>query len=219
MRKTINKIIVGTLVTGLAFGGAMSTLTLPAAAKAQPTSRINFELPDYEHETEGKMIEEVYDYVEDDIGDLYPEAAVGIPCPIIIDIDESNPKDIRVYGDFEFFTYSLQGDTLVTEAGGSHPGCIHLRKEADGDYEVKKFDQVEDGSKFDESAKKIFGESRYQKFMEEQSNAEYRDEVRNQIVANYVADNNLAITKIQDYGWDPVELPEANTDSFTSFTK
>ena len=70
-----------------------------------------------------------------------------------------------------------------------------------------------------EQVKKIFGENRYQKFMEEQSNAEYRDEVRNQIVANYVADNNLAITKIQDYGWDPVELPEANSDSFTSFTK
>ena len=97
MRKTINNIIVGTLVTGLVFGGAMSTLTLPAAAKAQPTSRINIELPDYEHETEGKMIEEVYDYVEDDIGDFYPEAAVGIPCPIIIDIDESklpSPEEV-----------------------------------------------------------------------------------------------------------------------------
>ncbi len=42
------------------------------------------------------------------------------------------------------------------------------------------------------------------------------EKTRAQIVANYVAANNLSVTAIQDYGWDPQTLPEENIDSFYS---
>ena len=76
-------------------------------------------------------------------------------------------------------------------------------------------DIVEDGFGFKESAKKIFGEN-YDLFMKEGEDEKVREEIRTQIVANYVAANNLNITAIKDYGWDPVALPEENIDSFYS---
>ena len=72
-----------------------------------------------------------------------------------------------------------------------------------------------DGSDFDESAKKIFGKH-YDEFVKVNSDDKTREETRAQIIANYVAANNLSITAYQDYGWDPVPLPEENIDSFYS---
>lgn len=74
---------------------------------------------------------------------------------------------------------------------------------------------VEDGSNFTESAKKLFGDH-YDKFMEVESDAEAREQIRAQIIANYVAANELSITKYQDEGWGPITLPEENIDSFYS---
>ena len=48
------------------------------------------------------------------------------------------------------------------------------------------------------------------------SDGEKQDEIRAQIIANYVAANKLSITQFKDYGWDPVKLPEENIDSFYS---
>ena len=76
-------------------------------------------------------------------------------------------------------------------------------------------DVVEDGSGFTESAKKIFGKY-YDSFMKDGEDEKLREETRAQIIANYAAANNLKITAYKDYGWDPVTLPDENTDSFYS---
>ena len=73
----------------------------------------------------------------------------------------------------------------------------------------------EDGSDFDPSAKKIFGD-KYDAFMKMYSDSEAKEVTRAQIIANYVAANNLDITEYKDYGWDPVKLPEENIDTFYS---
>ena len=76
-------------------------------------------------------------------------------------------------------------------------------------------DVCEDGESFDESAKKIFGDN-YDAFMKDGEDEKLREETRAQIIANYVAANNLDIKAYQDFGWDPVTLPEENIDSFYS---
>ena len=85
----------------------------------------------------------------------------------------------------------------------------------DGDYDVIDFDVVGDGSEFEVTAKRIFG-NKYDDFMKIYSDQDNREEVRAQIIANYVAANNLDIKYYQDYGWDKVELPAENIDSFYS---
>jgi len=52
--------------------------------------------------------------------------------------------------------------------------------------------------------------------MKAHSDQELADKTRAQIIANYVAANNLSITQYKDFGWDPVTLPEENIDNFYS---
>ena len=174
------------------------------------------ELPAYEYPGPEAFYYEMYKYLTDTYAQDYPEAQVCIPCPVIFAEDDSDPDDMRVYGDFWIFNYDLKGDILENTSGGSYPGVIHFKKDnTAGGYEVTSMEVCEDGSNFEESAKKIFGD-RYEDFIKMQSNDKLREETRAQIIANYVAANNLQITGYQDYGWDPVPLPEENIDSFYS---
>lgn len=174
----------------------------------------NGKLPAYEYPGPEVFYSVLYKYLIDEYAGNYPEAEVSIPCPVIVSMDESDKSDIRVYGNFWIFNYDLNGQTLESSSGGSYPGCIHVKSTDDG-YEVTSMDVVEDAAGFTESAKKIFGD-KYDIFMKNGEDEKLREETRAQIIANYVAANNLDITAYKDYGWDPVKLPEENIDSFYS---
>lgn len=171
-------------------------------------------LPAYEYPGPELFYSVLYQYLLDEYASSYPEADVSIPCPVIVYEDETDNSEIKVYGNFWIFNYDLNGETLECKSGGSYPGCIHV-KNTDAGYEVTSMDVVADGSGFTESAKEIFGEH-YDAFMKEGEDEEYREELRAQIIANYVFDKELNITAYQDYGWDPVPLPEENIDTFYS---
>jgi len=172
------------------------------------------ELPPYEYPGPELFYSVLYSYLIDELSPYYAAADVSIPCPIIVHVDEEDKDDIKVYGNFWIFNYDLNGDILENTSGGSYPGCIHLKSTDEG-YEVTSMEVVEDGSNYTESAKEIFGEY-YDAFVETTSDSEQTESIRAQIIANYVAANNLSITAYQDYGWDPVTLPEENIDSFYS---
>ena len=193
-----------------------------AVADAEPVSfqtvggdkQTSGALPAYDYPGPELFYSVLYKYLTDKYSGNYPEAQVSIPCPVIVKMDESDKSDIKVYGNFWIFNYDLNGKTLENKSGGSYPGCIHVKWSDDG-YEVTSFDVVEDGSGFTESAKKIFG-SNYDAFMKDGEDEKLREKTRAQIIANYVAANNLDITAYQDYGWDPVTLPKQNIDTFYS---
>ncbi len=171
-------------------------------------------LPAYEYPGPELFYSVLYGYVVEDLGQYFDNAGVLIPSISIINIDESNKEDQLVYGDYWIYSYRLNGQTLECTAGGDFPGVIHIKQTDDG-YEVTGFDRVEDGSNFDSSAKELFGEN-YDAFMELSSNSDEKEKVRAQIIANYVFANDLDITEYQDTGWDPVQLPEQNIDTFYS---
>nr|ACM91050.1 hypothetical protein CLOSS21_02223 [uncultured bacterium 34R1] len=143
-------------------------------------------------------------YLTDEIGKSYAPGEICIPCARIVDVDEQNPEDIQVWGDFWVFNYNVSGDTLKTVSGGSHPGLMHIRK-ADNTFEVTAFDQVADGAGNLESAKKIFGD-RFEKFQKMNSDEKAREEDRARLIADYVKSNNLTVKCYQDYGWPAVNL-------------
>ena len=152
-------------------------------------------------------IEQVVDqYIVDTFGKQYAQAEVCIPQQIVVATDEADDQDIKVWGDFWVFNYSIAGDTLKTASGGSHPGLIHLRK-VDNGYEVTAFDQVGDGSQFEPTAKSIFGD-KYEAFMKMHSNDKEREQNRAQGIAKYAKAHGLKVTMYQDYGWPAVKLPE-----------
>ncbi len=173
-------------------------------------------LPPYEYPGPEVFYTVLYQYLLDEYGDNYEEADVTIPTPFIIAEDESDHDDIKIWGDFWINSYNLNGDILENVAGGSYPGLIHIKATDDAaGYEVTGMEVVSDGSDYDPTAKKIFGDH-YDEFVALGADDEGRNAIRAQIIANYAAANDLSITAYQDYGWDPVTLPEENIDSFYS---
>ncbi len=161
---------------------------------------------EYTYTGEDNIINAIDFYICDELAKGYTDGDVGIPTVIEVSRDDSDSKDIKVWGNFIYETYSLDGDVLMCEAGGSHPGCMHLEEtDAGCGYVVTSFDPVADGSDFDSSAKEIFGE-RYDAFMEVYSNDQLYADKRNETISEYVKSHNVPATKFQDFGWDPVDL-------------
>ncbi len=148
----------------------------------------------------------VYEYVATELagGFELEEGMVSIPTVTIIDKIENEDDSVDVLGDFWVDNYTIEGDTLMNQSGGNFPGKMHVVKDGDS-YKVESFEQVGDGDQFEPTAKEIFGD-KYDAFMKVNADNEAREALRAETVATFVKANNLAVTKYQDYGWDPVEL-------------
>lgn len=149
-------------------------------------------------------IKAVEQYMVQNIGTQYSQGDYCIPYSIVVAVSDANPQDILVWGDFWVENYNLEGDTLKTVSGGSHPGLMHVAKLADG-YEVNAFDAVGDGSSFDPTAKAIFGD-RYDAFIALQADDAEKDATRGQAIAAYVKANQIPAKFYQDFGWEAKEI-------------
>ena len=143
-------------------------------------------------------------YLADSIGSKYAKGEHCVPIHSIVRVDERNAEDILVWGDFWVFNYNQVGDTLKCVSGGSHPGLLHIRQTEKG-FEVTAFDQVEDGSRYLLTAKKIFGD-KYDVFQAINSDEKNRERLRAEVLATYAKKNGLAVTLYQDYGWPAKKL-------------
>ena len=147
-------------------------------------------------------------YLADSIGSKYAKGEHCVPIHSIVRVDERNAEDILVWGDFWVFNYNQVGDTLKCVSGGSHPGLLHIRQTEKG-FEVTAFDQVEDGSRYLPTAKKIFGD-KFDAFQAINSDEKNRERLRAEGLATYAKKNGLAVTLYQDYGW-PAKKLEINS--------
>jgi hypothetical protein len=143
-------------------------------------------------------------YLTDSIGSQYAKGEHCVPIHSIVRVDERNSEDILVWGDFWVFNYNQVVDTLKCVSGGSHPGLLHIRQTEKG-FEVTAFDQVEDGSRYLPTAKKIFGD-KFDAFKTINSDEKNRERLRAEGLATYAKKNGLAVTLYQDYGWPAKKL-------------
>lgn len=155
-------------------------------------------------EEQESLLSAIDGYITEGLGSQYTRGDYCIPCPLILDMDESNPDDIKVWGDFRVYNYVQSGDTLKTVSGGSHPGLLHLKK-ADGKFEVIDFNAVADGADNVTSAERIFGD-KFDAFQKMVSDEADREEVRGRTISEYVTKHELDVSLYQDFGWDPVEI-------------
>lgn len=188
------------------------------AKAATPEKKSTVTLPAYEYPEKDSVLYAVSNYLTDKLGSQYEKADVCIPVIYDIFIDESNSDDIRVGGDFWIFNYNLKDDTLETDSCGNYPGLIHLKKSG-SDYEVTNFEILEEDEEFDSKVKGIFGDY-YEAFMSIYSDADGREDIRRQVIAEYVFSNELPITQYQDYGWDPILLGDGKGyDGYDDFVQ
>ncbi|MBO4802488.1 MAG: hypothetical protein J5545_11610 [Bacteroidaceae bacterium] len=143
-------------------------------------------------------------YLTDSIGSQYGKGEHCVPIHSIVRVDERHSEDILVWGDFWVFNYNQSGDTLKCVSGGSHPGLMHIRQTEKG-FEVTAFDQVEDGSRYLPTAKKIFGD-KFDAFKAINSDEKARERLRAEGLATYAKKNGLAVALYQDYGWPAKKL-------------
>ena len=143
-------------------------------------------------------------YLVNEIGKDYAQAEYCVPFYSKVDIDDSNPEDIKYWGNFWVHNYNQVGDTLKCVSGGNHPGLMHIRKSEKG-FQVIAFDQVADGAENLSSAKKIFGD-KYEAFQKMSSDDDWREQCIIDQLEDYATEHNLSATMYQDYGWPAKEL-------------
>lgn len=147
------------------------------------------------------------DYLAFDKRKDYDPKHVMIPYVEIVDLDESNPEDVLVYGDYYLWEFEKQEDTLVVVSGGHCPGIIHMQRI--GEDETAIYSAVSMDEAFtDADVETIFGE-RLEKYHAIASHPEVLEPKMAQVIADYGKANSLDVTKYQMSGEDPKELPIA----------
>ncbi len=141
----------------------------------------------------------ISDYLLREIAPYYLQGELCVPALLI-----AHEEDSCVWGDFWVFWYKVEGDTLKTVSGGSHPGMMTLTY-ANNQPQVIDFERVEDGSRFMPTAKRIFGDY-LDIFMNMHANESVREAVRREQLTEYVQQNGLNVHYYQDFGWEAKEL-------------
>ena len=62
----------------------------------------------------------------DTFGSQYSQGEYCIAYSHVLAVDDANPDEILVWGDFWVENFNLEGDTLKNVSGGSHPGLMHV---------------------------------------------------------------------------------------------
>ena len=144
---------IRTIAAALTAAVMTAAMTVTAFAAAVPSGR---SLPEFRYTNDAPYMNTILDYVKKTDGQYYDAGDVMIPNFIVLKADESDPQDVKVWGNFWTMNYDLQGDNLFTKNGGEVSGLIHLTKTPAG-YEVTGFDKVGDGSSYTPDMNRIFG--------------------------------------------------------------
>ena len=143
-------------------------------------------------------------YLAEQIAGYYAKGEYSIPVYQEVAVNDSDSTDIRIWGDFWVYNFKQEGDTLKCVSGGSHPGLMHICQIGDSFY-VSAFEQVEDGSRFLPTAKRIFGEY-FKTFQIHHSDGNEHESLRHGVLRAFVRDHGLSVTKYQDHGWPAKDL-------------
>ena len=140
------------------------------------------------------------------------QSAVEIPTPRIVKIDDSDKKDVKLYGDFWIYGYQMFGTIFNTKNGSSNPGCYHLKDE-DGKITVISKEFAEDGSNNWSSLVKICGgDEDLAKMILNKLSPTEDEQLRLEYAMMYAKANKLKLSGIKDYGW-PVILSSDISDA------
>ena len=137
-------------------------------------------------------------YLAEQIAGHYAKGEYSVPVYQEVAVNADDSTDIRIWGDFWVYNYKQEGDTLKCVSGGSNPGLMHICQIGENFY-VSDFEQVEDGSHFQPTAKRIFGEY-LETFQIHHSDGDKHESLRHDVLRVFVRDHGLSATKYQDYG-------------------
>lgn len=133
-------------------------------------------------------------------------ADLSVCTPVVLKVDDSDPSDVKVWGEYWLDQFQLQKTTLFHTAGGSFGGVAHLDATGAAPMLIS-MDPVEDGTDNGPSIERLFGpEGLTEAYSEAVDNI---NEYRAKALSYYINENGLYITQFQDFGWPPVPIPGA----------
>ena len=146
-----------------------------------------------------------YDYLSFEKTNEYEPENTMIPYVHVIAVDESDPSDVLIYGDYYLWEFALEGDVLTAVSGGHCPGVIHAERSGEGVTAV--YSAVSMDEAFTESdTAALFGQH-IDEYRAVASDDQARDAAAAQVIADYVRVNGLDVTRYQIGGAEPRELP------------
>ncbi|MBR1692160.1 MAG: hypothetical protein IJ711_05220, partial [Lachnospiraceae bacterium] len=77
-----------------------------------------------------------YDYLAFKAERDYDPAHVMLPYVHVVEMDESDPGDVLLYGDYYLWEFEKDGDILVAVSGGHRPGIIHAERFGEGETAI-----------------------------------------------------------------------------------
>ena len=89
------------------------------------------EYPVYSHETNDPYYLPACRYIMEEYGTFFEKEDIMLPFVNILRVDNSDPGDIRVWGNYAVCNYAKRGRTLMMRSGGSFPGLIHMKQDGD----------------------------------------------------------------------------------------
>lgn len=142
--------------------------------------------------------------IENSFGDVGSDLTICVPK--VLKVDDSDPKDVKLWGDYVVQRFLLANTSLIDGSGSSFGGIAHIDASEGGPL-VTDFEFLEDGAGFDASLDKLFGSEGLKEAYLDACN--HRDEYLSETLANYINNNGLYITQYQEYGWPPVSVLNA----------
>ena len=203
----MNKTIHWMLAAILTVGGAWALVSCSSTGGDQKV--VESQQPDTIVIQPDTYVKAIEIFLNDSIGSHYATGDVCIPSVMIIGVDSTQTDDIKVWGDYWVYRYTVVGDTLKMMSGGNHPGLMHVRL-AEGKYEVTSFDAVGDGSQFLPSARRIFG-NKFQDFQTVQADEKNRELVRATGIAEHIKLTGIPVKYYQDADWPAVAISGTET--------
>ena len=125
-----------------------------------------------------------------------------IPCVTSLQIDNDDSSDIRMWGIFDIYNYSLRDYTLVEESGERLLGLFHLSQAADGTCAVTGTEFVEEG---DDAAIEALCAG-YDLALNGLKDPVVTEETRRWYISQFVRAEGLDAVQYQPAGCDPVPL-------------
>lgn len=162
----------------------------------------------YAFEEPDNLAAAAYDYLAFDYKFDSEAANVVIPYVDIVGVDNTDPKDVLVYGSYYLWEFKKEDDTLVAVSGGHYPGVIHM--ERFGEVENAAYSAFSMDEAFTDSDVEPLFKEHYDAYIKASSDDKKRNAGIAQVVADYVHANNLPVTKYQMFGSDPQELPPSH---------
>ena len=126
----------------------------PDYVKAADAPETALPLPAYEYAGGDELLAQIISWMRAQAGEMLAPGDVWIPAPVVYLTDGTDPRDIRVIGNFWSFTYDLYGTCLVTVSGGEMPAVFHF-EEKDGAPVLKDVEVAGEGEEYAEDVRRF----------------------------------------------------------------